>query len=256
LQVTGAVLCWGNNDRGQLGISNTQPRYVPDVVIGLSNAISISAGGAHSCAVLATGVADCWGDNTNGQLGAKDLVNPYLTATPVIENFVNVNGVSIPIPLQFVVSIAAGNSHTCSLSSYGRPLCWGLNTSGQIGDGTTTSPRLRPTIVNSFTANVDPAAVLDTKGRIATVTALINCPFGGEAHISLTLEQSGTTGTGMAVESCAGGLVRVPMTIAAQGRETFQTGPATANVEALVKDRGTVTEDQHWSRAVTLGPAQ
>ncbi len=131
--------------------------------------------------------------------------------------------------------------------------CSGIwnNLVGQIGDGT-NDDRQRPTIVNSFTANVSPAAALAIGGRFANVTALINCPADGMAHVSLTLSQGAVSGYGTALVDCAGGLIRAPISIAAHGAQVFQPGSATADVESLVRERGVITEDQHWSRTVIL----
>ena len=44
------------------------------------------------------------------------------------------------------VAITAGDRHTCALRRSGEVVCWGGNTRGQLGDGTTTS-RTKPTRV-------------------------------------------------------------------------------------------------------------
>lgn len=93
---------------------------------------SISAGGAHTCALTSTGVAYCWGSNDRGQLGDSSLVLK-----------------TVPVPvaggLRFA-SIAAGYEHTCALTTSGIAYCWGWNASGQLGDGTLTQ-RTTPTRV-------------------------------------------------------------------------------------------------------------
>lgn len=65
----GDVLCWGNNQAGQLGAGDA-PRLVrPTKVAGLGPAIWITAGHDHTCAILEAHGVRCWGDNTKGQLG-------------------------------------------------------------------------------------------------------------------------------------------------------------------------------------------
>jgi hypothetical protein len=152
------------------------------------------------------------------------------------------------LALTGVVAIATGTSplspaheNACALLATGVIRCWGDNSEGEIGDGATTNAT-RPTLVNSFAANVAPIATL-RNGRIAEVTALINCEAGGNAHIILTLEQGAARGTGHADARCEDRLVRAPMTVAAEGPSGFEPGTATANVEAI----GT-----HWTRQVFL----
>lgn len=70
----------------------------------------------------------CWGSNEFGQLG-----NGNLLETPV------------PVPVEGLIgpvaSVSTGASHTCAVMEYGAVFCWGLNSNGQLGDGTS---ELRP----------------------------------------------------------------------------------------------------------------
>jgi alpha-tubulin suppressor-like RCC1 family protein len=249
--VDGTARCWGSDFFGELGngiIVNNRP--LPDVVTGLTDAISVSAGLSDTCVVRAESSTSCWGHNDKGQLGAADS-NDHSAPTPVIQSFVTVRGVTIPQKLAFVTAIGIEGGHACALLATGQPLCWGDNDFGWIGDGT-NDPRPRPTVVNSFTANVDPAVTIRSNGRIADVTVLLNCPVGGQAFIQLTLDQGQVEGDGNAAEACAGGMVRVAVTVPAHGPGGFQAGAATAHVEATVRENGHITQDQHWTRAVTL----
>lgn len=65
-----AVVCWGDNSRGQLGDGTKTNRMTPVTVSGLTSGIvSIEAGHYHTCAVDTAGSVRCWGDNGSGQLG-------------------------------------------------------------------------------------------------------------------------------------------------------------------------------------------
>jgi alpha-tubulin suppressor-like RCC1 family protein len=128
---SGRVMCWGANhgepmspgSGGQLGDGTTQARSEPTEVLGLSNAVSVSIGVYHSCALLADTSAACWGWNNFGTLGDGSNTDRRV---PVV-----VSGLS------GVKSLAAGVTHTCALLATGRVFCWGGNSHGQLGNGTT-----------------------------------------------------------------------------------------------------------------------
>lgn len=75
------VDCWGNNGNGQLGDNSVGISLLPTPVLGgLASVTSLSAGLAHTCAVLAAGAVSCWGGNANGELGNGTFQN---ASTPV-----------------------------------------------------------------------------------------------------------------------------------------------------------------------------
>ncbi|MAQ13825.1 MAG: hypothetical protein CMN30_03410 [Sandaracinus sp.] len=66
----GRVVCWGRDDDGQLGRGAATARSLGPVgVAGITTAIRVAAGAAHSCALLADQSVRCWGRNDSGQLG-------------------------------------------------------------------------------------------------------------------------------------------------------------------------------------------
>jgi alpha-tubulin suppressor-like RCC1 family protein len=123
----GGVKCWGRNGEGQLGDGSREPRRNPADVSGLSSGVSaITAGDFHVCALTTGGGVKCWGKNEEGQLGDGSSTT-RLTA-------VDVSGLG-----SGVMAIAAGDNHTCALSTSGAVKCWGSNAEGQLGDGSTTN---------------------------------------------------------------------------------------------------------------------
>jgi alpha-tubulin suppressor-like RCC1 family protein len=101
----------------------------------------ITAGAGHSCLLTTTGRVECWGANQFSQLGAK--TGPFTSLegrSPVQEGIpgdwvkANVRGLSGK-----VTAIRSGYYHTCALLGEGGIQCWGQNTSGQLGDGTTAN---------------------------------------------------------------------------------------------------------------------
>jgi alpha-tubulin suppressor-like RCC1 family protein len=124
---TGTVRCFGFNNAGQLGNNTTTQSNSPVTATGLTNITAVAAGGSHSCALSATGAVSCWGLNQEGALGIGDpTTNNALTPRSVA-------GLTTP-----QTSLTASGQHTCSMQADQSVRCWGLNTSGQLGNGNTT----------------------------------------------------------------------------------------------------------------------
>jgi len=137
LLTTGEVRCWGRNYYGSLGNGTVNTdSAVPVAVSGISNAVAITSGGLHNCAILSTGAIKCWGPASE-DLGTGSTGSNSYTPTDVL--YIN-----------NAVAISAGNEHTCAVLSTGAVKCWGTNAYGQLGDGTTNSSST-PVNVSNFT---------------------------------------------------------------------------------------------------------
>ncbi len=138
---TGAVKCWGNNDRGQIGDNTTVDKLVPTDVSGLTSGVTaISAGTNHTCALLATGGVKCWGFNGSARLGDGTATDRSVPT--------DVSGLT-----SGVTAISAGDLHSCALLATGGVKCWGSNVAGQLGDNSTNG-RLVPTDVSGLSSGV------------------------------------------------------------------------------------------------------
>jgi len=136
----GTVRCWGFGNAGRLGYGNTDnigdnetPSSVGRVKLGSGRtATAITAGGAHTCALLDDGNVRCWGYNANGQLGYGNTSNvgDATASTPD-----KVGPVDLGLGRK-AVAISAGSRHTCAVLDNGSVRCWGHNSYGQLGNGT------------------------------------------------------------------------------------------------------------------------
>lgn len=136
----GAVWCWGDDDRNQLGTAadGAAAVNVPGQADTVATARSVATGLEYSCAVLTDDTVSCWGRNHLAQLG-RGSVTPASTAAPA--------AVSIGAP---VSKVAAGKAFACALTTAGAVWCWGENAAGQVGDATAGSPRLAPAQVSNL----------------------------------------------------------------------------------------------------------
>ena len=93
-----------------------------------SGPIGVTAGFAHSCAVLGATTVKCWGEDDHGRLGnTHEDDDEHEPVT--VRNFSK------------ALVVSAGTAHTCALRYDGLVGCWGRNGSGQLGDNSTTSRR-------------------------------------------------------------------------------------------------------------------
>jgi len=224
----GGGRCWGNNGRGQLGDSLVPQRNRATAVPidGLAGAVALTAGGFHTCALLAGGGMECWGYNFSGQLGSykassptpvtvtavtgatevttgaghacAQLTTPAYTNRPVCwganasgelgagltpspaDTTVAVQVATTPgLPMDEADLLAAGNDHTCALATGSQaPRCWGRNTHGQLGDGTNTS-RTAPVAVSGITT----ATAVDAGGILSGVEIGHSCARLSDAGV-------------------------------------------------------------------------
>jgi len=125
--ISGQLNCWGTNADGQLGTgtSSIAPNPTP-AITKVSDAIAVSVGYTHACAVRRTGDVACWGAAGSGQVGSGQV--PADASVPSPAAVLGVTG---------ALDVSTGGDHSCAMTGTGAVLCWGNNVFGQLGDGTT-----------------------------------------------------------------------------------------------------------------------
>ena len=127
----GTLWTWGLNSFGQLGTSNQTNYSTPTQVGSLSAWTKLPTGGIgglFSEAIYSGGTLYEWGVNSYGQLGQNNQTS-YSSPVQVGANTVT----------YWSSKFAAGGYHTAALQSNGTLWAWGLGSSGQIGNNSTTN---------------------------------------------------------------------------------------------------------------------
>ena len=152
---SGTAKCWGLNYNGQLGDGTTTTRIAPGDVSGLGSGVkAIAAGASHTCVLTQSGGVKCWGKNNSGQLGDGSIAERHIPAY--------VSGLASD-----VIAVAAGESHTCAVTTSGGVKCWGLNDGGQLGDNSTAT-RVTPVNVSGLSTGVN--AIATGSGHTCALT--------------------------------------------------------------------------------------
>jgi alpha-tubulin suppressor-like RCC1 family protein len=139
LRNDGSVWCWGDASYGQLGDgsmgdgqSRTKATRVRRGSGYLTTVSGIAAGAQHTCARRGDGTVWCWGYARVGQLGDGTTGSPTAQVRTRPVRVLRGSGV-----LSGATGIGAGAYHSCARGGNGSAWCWGNDSVGQLGDGTT-----------------------------------------------------------------------------------------------------------------------
>jgi alpha-tubulin suppressor-like RCC1 family protein len=153
----GRAACWGQNDAGVLGTGltagpascretdlETRRRvthycsFRARLVIGVRGARDISVGQYNACAVIARGSVECWGLSMRAGNGGINPSGRSACRVPLVTHAERCDATPRPVPrLHGAVRVGVGANYACALLATGTVQCWGDNTEGQLGDGTT-----------------------------------------------------------------------------------------------------------------------
>jgi len=131
IKTDGSLWVWGRGTEGQLGNNAATDRNTPVTTFaGGNNWKQVSGGRLYTAAIKTDGTLWTWGGNAYGQLGTNDTTQRN---TPVTTFAGGTNW----------KSVAGGGgtfgAHTAAIKTDGSLWVWGRNSSGQLGDNTTTN---------------------------------------------------------------------------------------------------------------------
>ncbi|HLY09311.1 MAG TPA: RCC1 repeat-containing protein [Planctomycetota bacterium] len=190
----GTVWTWGENILGELGIGAGNEESIATQVDNLTQVTAVAGGSGHSLGLRSDGSVWAWGGNQAGELG-NGTQSGALSSQP-----------APVLTLSGITGIAAGLIHGLARKNDGTVWAWGANTSGQIGNGTITSP-------------------VDTPFQIPLPGAVFTAVSGGGAHsLALRNDVSPNLGTVWAWGSNAAGQI---------GNGTFSATPVTSPSKVL-----------------------
>ncbi|MES2932446.1 MAG: Ig-like domain repeat protein [Pseudomonadota bacterium] len=163
LTTTGAVQCWGWNDKGQLGNDSLTSSPIPVQVAGLVSGVkAIATGSKHACALMNAGTVKCWGNNFFAQLGDGSQAQGLKP--------VDVSGLDAQ-----AIAIAAGAHHTCVITAGDTMKCWGANYSGQLGNNFVPQANSAPVDASLMTSPVKALALSDHFTCAVTKAGGVEC---------------------------------------------------------------------------------
>jgi alpha-tubulin suppressor-like RCC1 family protein len=161
-----SVKCWGENNFGQLGLGDVQNRGDNELISSYSSVVlptgvhSLAVGGNHLCVILDNLDTYCWGKNDLGQLGLGHTQNIGDNELPSAYGKVFHDDLSY--------KIFAGENHSCYLDKVKKLYCWGDNSFGQLGVGSTL--------------NIGDNETLNVMNKINFVSDIIYLAVGGNTN--------------------------------------------------------------------------
>ena len=197
----GRVFTWGWNTYGQLGDTTLSNKNRPTDITSRFNLSDeetikyILLGQNHSSAVTSLNRVLTWGLNNYGQLGDGTTANRNRPTDITIKFELNEG--------EYVKYVSLGNLHTSAITSLGRVFTWGNNTSGQLGDESTTQ-KILPTditlkfnfdeeeIIESISLGSNHSSILTSTNRVFTWGKNLNSQLGNkttdDSHIPIEVQ--------------------------------------------------------------------
>jgi alpha-tubulin suppressor-like RCC1 family protein len=146
----GQVVCWGQNDTGQLGTPPTPAAGATiatsarSTIAAVAGATAVAVSGGHACALMPDRTVWCWGANDAGQLGHSPWnVDSGCASTDVgLCNAVPIQVAGLSGAVEIAVGAAASGAHgfSCARLADGSLWCWGDNSKGELAGANLALP--------------------------------------------------------------------------------------------------------------------
>jgi len=187
-----SVACWGANYYGIVGNGSASAQASPVAIsmpssLGVQkifNSIVTSLTTAPSaCALLSNNSVACWGANTSGQLGVGSL-SSYIYS-PTLVTTVGSKSVS---------SVFLSDTNSCLIATDGSVQCTGLNSVGQLGQGTTSTTASTTYQAVNLGTGVTATEVKVSRGGACVLTnsSSVKC-WGSNVNYQLGLGSTATS---------------------------------------------------------------
>jgi alpha-tubulin suppressor-like RCC1 family protein len=135
----GSVWTFGSNSNGQIGNGTTGGQENSPVEVISSGATMVAEQALSSTALLNDGTVLAWGSNTYGQLGNNTITNSNVP--------IHVRNATDTGSLSNIIAIAGGSHSGYAVMNDGTVWAWGLNSDGQLGNGSYTDEHLPVQVV-------------------------------------------------------------------------------------------------------------
>ena len=245
--MAGGVRCWGHNQAGQVGGGTLPLEMTAVAVFGFVGtgpmATTADASGVEPTSVTLNGMVSPDGEPTTAWF-EYGMTSSYGSATPELNLPAGTTDVAVSAPLSGLTcgtvyhfrvvasnasgkasaadailttascnlpagraAVATSGSHTCALTEAGAVWCWGLNTDGQLGDGTSMN-RSTPVLVTGLSSGIMAVAAGGSHTCALTTGGRVLC-WGDNSHGELGDGTLADRHTPVAVSGLASGVVAI-----------------------------------------------